>query len=74
MYGRKIFTAFCAFFTLIISAPLLAVTLSDFIEICSEGNTQGVIRAIRAGVDVNAKNDAGKLPSCLRHEQGTHKP
>lgn len=62
MYGRKIFTAFCAFITLIISAPSLAVTPSNFIEMCSEGNTQGVIRAIRAGADVNAKNDAGKTP------------
>lgn len=33
---------------------------AQFVDMCSEGDTQGVIEAIKAGINVNAKNNNGE--------------
>ena len=66
MFGRKV---------LVVAVVMLAVmcvpswstqfrrrVISDqqFIDMCQKGDTAGVIRAIKAGVDVNAKENDGQ--------------
>ncbi len=70
MRRRKILYVVCAVILLIFSAPLWAVSQSAFFDMCMEGNTDGVIKALRSGANVNARDNDGM--TALMQAAGTN--
>ena len=64
MFNRKILIVVSVLLLVVMAVPSLGATFrkkkiteQQFLEMCKEGNTQGVIAAINAGVNVNAKDN-----------------